>query len=88
MENKVKEHVLSVLQKAFDKGQQGDMDTAKMIQWLEQELQSGIGTRGKRFNFVRRVYPPLKINWMPRLKEWGCNHYIWNQPDISNHNAP
>ncbi|MEW5568722.1 hypothetical protein [Rossellomorea marisflavi] len=47
MENKVKEHVLSVLQKAFDKGQQGDMDTAKMIQWLEQELQSGIGTRGE-----------------------------------------
>lgn len=45
MENKAREHVLSVLQKAFDKGQQGDMDTSKMIQWLEQELQSGMNTR-------------------------------------------
>lgn len=45
MESKAREHVLSVLQKAFDKGQQGDMDTTKMIQWLEQELQSGIGAR-------------------------------------------
>lgn len=47
MENKMKEHVLSVLQKAFDKGQQGDMDTTKMIQWLQQELQTGINQRGK-----------------------------------------
>lgn len=47
MENKAREHVLSVLQKAFDKGQQGDMDTTKMIQWLQQELQSGINQRGK-----------------------------------------
>ncbi len=48
MENKAREHVLSVLQKAFDKGQQGDMDTTKMIQWLEQELQSGMNARGER----------------------------------------
>jgi hypothetical protein len=47
MENKSREHVLSILQKAFDKGQQGDMDTMKMIQWLQQELQSGINQRGK-----------------------------------------
>ncbi|WP_442636970.1 hypothetical protein [Rossellomorea marisflavi] len=48
MENKAREHVLSVLQKAFDKGQQVDMDTTKMIQWLQQELQSGMHSRGER----------------------------------------
>lgn len=48
MENKAREHVLSVLQKAFDKGQQGDMDTTKMIQWLQQELQSGMHSRVER----------------------------------------
>jgi Ca2+-binding EF-hand superfamily protein len=28
------------MQKAFDKGQQGNMDTNKMLSWLKQELQS------------------------------------------------
>lgn len=35
------QHVLSVIQKAYDKGQQGNMDTDKMIDWLKQELQTG-----------------------------------------------
>ncbi|WP_156030203.1 hypothetical protein [Rossellomorea vietnamensis] len=35
------QYVLSVIQKAYDKGQQGDMDTDKMISWLKQELQTG-----------------------------------------------
>ncbi|MEG9296055.1 hypothetical protein V6B33_06320 [Mangrovibacillus sp. Mu-81] len=34
------QHVLSVMQKAFDKGQQGNMDANKMLSWLKQELQS------------------------------------------------
>lgn len=34
------QHVLSVMQKAFDKGQQGNMDSSKMLQWLKQELQT------------------------------------------------
>jgi Ca2+-binding EF-hand superfamily protein len=34
------QHVLSVMQKAFDKGQQGNMDANKMLTWLKQELQS------------------------------------------------
>jgi Ca2+-binding EF-hand superfamily protein len=33
-------HVLSVMQKAFDKGQQGNMDANKMLNWLKQELQA------------------------------------------------
>ncbi|QTC40506.1 hypothetical protein I7V34_15175 [Bacillus sp. V3] len=42
MNNKVskEQHVLSVMQKAFDKGQQGNMDANKMLNWLKQELQS------------------------------------------------
>ncbi|MGG4166092.1 hypothetical protein ABEW00_01195 [Rossellomorea vietnamensis] len=35
------QHVLSLIQKAYDKGQQGNMDTDKMIDWLKQELQNG-----------------------------------------------
>jgi hypothetical protein len=35
------QYVLSVIQKAYDKGQQGDMNTDKMIDWLKQELQTG-----------------------------------------------
>ena len=35
------QHVLSVIQKAYDKGQQGNMDADKMIDWLKQELQDG-----------------------------------------------
>ncbi|WGG45473.1 hypothetical protein [Rossellomorea sp. DA94] len=35
------QHILNVIQKAFDKGQQGNMDTNTMIHWLKQELQSG-----------------------------------------------
>jgi Ca2+-binding EF-hand superfamily protein len=35
------QHILTVIQKAFDKGQQGDIDTNSMIHWLKQELQSG-----------------------------------------------
>jgi Ca2+-binding EF-hand superfamily protein len=38
------QYVLSVLQKAFDKGQQGHMDTDTMIHWLKQELQLGYTT--------------------------------------------
>jgi Ca2+-binding EF-hand superfamily protein len=34
-------YVLSVLQRAFDKGQQGQMDADSMIHWLKQELQLG-----------------------------------------------
>ena len=34
------QHILTLIQKAFDKGQQGNMDTDKMIHWLKQELQS------------------------------------------------
>jgi hypothetical protein len=34
------QHVLSVMQKAFDKGQQGNMDADKMLNWLKQELQT------------------------------------------------
>ncbi|WP_156509858.1 hypothetical protein [Rossellomorea aquimaris] len=34
------QHVLSVMQKAFDKGQQGNMDANKMLHWLKQELQT------------------------------------------------
>jgi Ca2+-binding EF-hand superfamily protein len=34
------QHVLSVMQKAFDKGHQGNMDANKMLNWLKQELQS------------------------------------------------
>ncbi|WP_406686087.1 hypothetical protein [Rossellomorea vietnamensis] len=43
------QYVLSVIQKAYDKGQQGDMDTGKMIDWLKQELQTGytLNQRGK-----------------------------------------
>jgi hypothetical protein len=37
------QYVLSVIQKAYDKGQQGDMDTDKMIDWLKEELQTGYG---------------------------------------------
>ncbi|MCA1060890.1 hypothetical protein LCL96_18400 [Rossellomorea aquimaris] len=33
-------HVLSIIQKAYDKGQQDNMDTNKMIHWLKQELQT------------------------------------------------
>lgn len=32
------QHVLTVMQKAFDKGQQGNMDADKMLDWLKQEL--------------------------------------------------
>ncbi|MCA1065422.1 hypothetical protein QTG56_06825 [Rossellomorea sp. AcN35-11] len=35
------QYVLSVIQKAYDKGQQGNMNTDKMIDWLKQELQTG-----------------------------------------------
>ncbi|MBN8193740.1 hypothetical protein JI667_16440 [Bacillus sp. NTK074B] len=35
------QHILNVIQKAFDRGQQGNMDTNTMIHWLKQELQSG-----------------------------------------------
>ncbi|WP_179884900.1 hypothetical protein [Bacillus sp. AFS015802] len=43
------QHILNVIQKAFDKGQQGNMDTDTMIHWLKQELQSGytINTKQK-----------------------------------------
>ncbi|MCA1055151.1 hypothetical protein LCM10_09140 [Rossellomorea aquimaris] len=34
------QHLLSVMQKAFDKGQQGNMDANKMLNWLKQELQT------------------------------------------------
>ncbi|MFI8687652.1 hypothetical protein [Rossellomorea sp. NPDC077527] len=35
------QHILNVIQKAFDKGQQGNMDTNTMIHWLKQEIKSG-----------------------------------------------
>ncbi|BCB05892.1 hypothetical protein [Bacillus sp. KH172YL63] len=38
---KTNHHILNVIQQAFDKGQQGNMDTNSMIHWLKQELQSG-----------------------------------------------
>lgn len=41
------QYVLSVIQKAYDKGQQGDMDTDKMIDWLKQELQTGYAIKQK-----------------------------------------
>jgi hypothetical protein len=43
LEEKVnnEQYVLSVLQRAFDMGQQGHMDADTMIHWLKQELQSG-----------------------------------------------
>lgn len=42
------QYVLSVIQKAYDKGQQGDMDTDKMIDWLKQELQTGYALNQSR----------------------------------------
>ncbi|MGD6850046.1 hypothetical protein [Rossellomorea aquimaris] len=42
------QYVLSVIQKAYDMGQQGDMDTDKMIDWLKQELQTGYALNQSR----------------------------------------
>jgi Ca2+-binding EF-hand superfamily protein len=35
------QHLLAVMQKAFDKGHTSHMDTEKMIDWIKQELQTG-----------------------------------------------